>query len=83
MLKWRISNIIRIKTFILELIFLKYENYCKKTMTVLCFQWKKKFYDILEIKKKRASPVRNNPYPVKTHFLFLIIQASGFIVKHF
>ena len=27
-------------------------------------------YDVLDIKKKRASPVRNNPYPVKTHFLY-------------
>ena len=27
-------------------------------------------YDVLEIKKKRASPVRNNPYPVKPHFLY-------------
>ena len=33
-------------------------------------------YDVLEIKKKRASPVRNNPYPVKTHFLYesMILQ---------
>ena len=30
-------------------------------------------YDILEIKKKRASPVRHKPYPVKTHFLRRII----------
>jgi len=30
---------------------------------------KKYLYDVLEIKKKRASPVRHKPYPVKTHFL--------------
>lgn len=33
----------------------------------------KAYYDelqkIIEIKKKRASPVRHKPYPVKTHFL--------------
>lgn len=31
---------------------------------------KKYLYDVLEIKKKRASPVRHKPYPVKTHFFF-------------
>jgi hypothetical protein len=31
---------------------------------------KKYLYDILEIKKKQASPVRPKSYPVKTHFLF-------------
>ena len=34
---------------------------------------KKYLYDILEIKKKRASPVRHKPYPIKTHFLRRII----------
>ena len=29
----------------------------------------KYLHDVMEIKKKRANPVRHKPYPVKTHFL--------------
>ena len=39
-------------------------------------------YDVLDIKKKRASPVRNNPYPVKTHFFYEeIIHYIGIVVN--
>lgn len=38
-------------------------------------------YDVLEIKKKRASPARNNPYPVKTQFLYDKYNNTGTIIQ--